>query len=197
MYFLLKMRKFQLAMLPFRVRKWEPLWPMRTTSLPPPVWKATKSAARCQPSSPHYLKKGMQIWIFWSVDHLDTSEGQWINTCSHSARGSSYPSYLHLSIWKDSWKKNTPWWLAGARQWPSFFPINIGQKLTLNNEKFTLRWKYVAQIPKGRLVKGPCKPICGDCDCAIYFATCKTFKHISEAESQSSSATQDFPPPKL
>ena len=33
----------------------------------------------------------------------------------------------------------------------------------------TLRSKKMAQIPKGRLVKGPYKPICRDC--AIYFST--------------------------
>ena len=35
-------------------------------------------------------------------------------------------------------------------------------------EKVTLRAKKMAQIPKGRLVKGPYKPICRDC--AIYFS---------------------------
>ena len=36
-------------------------------------------------------------------------------------------------------------------------------------ETCTLRSKYMTQIPKGGLVKGPYKPICRDC--AIYFST--------------------------
>ena len=35
-----------------------------------------------------------------------------------------------------------------------------------------LQVKLMAQIPKGRLVKGPYKPICRDC--AIYFSTTVT-----------------------
>ena len=34
----------------------------------------------------------------------------------------------------------------------------------------------MAQIPKGRLVKGPCKPICRDC--AIYFSITAPGKHL-------------------
>ena len=41
------------------------------------------------------------------------------------------------------------------------------QKMDANG--CTLRSKYMAQIPKGRLVKGPYKSICTCRDCAIYF----------------------------
>ena len=149
MYFLLKMRKFQLAMLPFRVRKWEPLWPMGTTSskrcrgcfLPstmPPCLHPFEKLPNQLPGVSHlppmiwkkrsrYESSGVDsLGHFWGVESI-------LLSCSWGAIR-FIPAFDYLERFLKKKRRLS----RQARQWPVIFPhpqlahSNTSVKLKVN-----------------------------------------------------------------